>query len=222
MALAEDTGLIAPIGEQVLRQACASIVEWRCDRGEGALRVSVNLSAVQLREHGFEQRVAAILEETGCPPEALTLEVTENSTMVDGEMIMETLRALKGLGLRLEIDDFGVGHASLTFLREAPVDGIKIDRRFVSQLWVDQRDQAIVSSMVRLARGLGLDVVAEGVENGEQSQRLARLQCFTQQGRHFGEAVPGCEFATLLASRSHGPISDARAWRVRRPEALGA
>ncbi len=222
MALAEDTGLIVPIGEQVLRQACESIVAWRRDQNAGALRVSVNLSAVQLREHGFEQRVAAILDETGCPPDALTLEVTENSTMVDGDMIMETLRALKGLGLRLVVDDFGVGHASLTFLREAPVDGIKIDRRFVSQLLLDQRDQAIVSSMVRLARGLGLGVVAEGVENGEQSQRLARLHCFEQQGRHFGEAVSALEFASLLASRACAPITDVRSWRARRPEALGA
>ena len=222
MALAEDTGLIVPIGEQVLRHACESIVAWRRDLEVDALRVSVNLSAVQLREHGFEQRVATILQETGCPPDALTLELTENSTMVDGEMIMETLRALKGLGLRLVVDDFGVGHASLTFLREAPVDGIKIDRRFVSQLLVDQRDQAIVSSMVRLARGLGLNVVAEGVESGEQSQRLARLQCFEQQGNHFGEAMPAREFASLLASRSGSPVTDMRAWRLRRPEALGA
>jgi diguanylate cyclase (GGDEF)-like protein len=222
LALAEDTGLIVPIGEQVLRDACASMVAWRRDHHVDALRVSVNLSAVQLREPGFERRVAAILEETGCPPDALTLEVTENSTMVDGERIMETLRALKGLGLRLVVDDFGVGHASLTFLREAPVDGIKIDRRFVSQLLLDQRDQAIVSSMVRLARGLGLDVVAEGVETAEQSQRLARLQCFEQQGRHFSEALPAFELSSLLASRSETPVSDVRARRVRRPEALGA
>jgi len=222
IALAEDTGLIVPIGEHVLRHACTSIVTWRREHGASALRVAVNLSAVQLREHGFEQRVAAILEETGCPPDALTLEVTENSTMVDGEMIMETLRALKGLGLRLVVDDFGVGHASLTFLREAPVDGIKIDRRFVSQLLLDQRDQAIVSSMVRLARGLGLDVVAEGVENAEQSQRLARLQCFEQQGRHFSEALPAFELSSMLVSRAGTPTNDVRAWRVRRPEALGA
>jgi EAL domain-containing protein (putative c-di-GMP-specific phosphodiesterase class I) len=199
------------------------MVTWRREHGVGALRVSVNLSAVQLREHGFEQRVAAILEETGCPPDALTFEITENSTMVDAEMIMETLRALKGLGLRLVVDDFGVGHASLTFLREAPVDGIKIDRRFVTQLLLDQRDQAIVSSMVRLARGLGLDVVAEGVENAEQSQRLARLQCFEQQGRHFSDALPALALSSMLATRTRAPVHDARdASRVRRPEALGA
>jgi diguanylate cyclase (GGDEF)-like protein len=202
LALAEDTGLIVPIGEQVLRDACRAVVRWRArSSAASSLRVAVNLSAVQLREHGFERRVAQILDETGCPPDALTLELTENSTLVDGEMAMETLRALKGLGLRLVVDDFGVGHASLTFLREAPVDGIKIDRRFVSQLLLDQRDQAIVGSMVRLARGLGLDVVAEGVESGEQSQRLARLQCFAQQGRHFSDAVTESELNALLDSR---------------------
>jgi EAL domain-containing protein (putative c-di-GMP-specific phosphodiesterase class I) len=129
---------------------------------------------------------------------------------------METLRALKGLGLRLVVDDFGVGHASLTFLREAPVDGIKIDRRFVSQLLLDQRDQAIVSSMVGLARGLGLDVIAEGVESGEQSQRLARLQCFVQQGRHFGEAIPAQEFDALLTSRTRVRVEDVRTWQGQR------
>jgi diguanylate cyclase (GGDEF)-like protein len=222
MALAEDTGLIVPIGEQVLRDACAAVVAWRREPDDRTLGVSVNVAAVQLREHGFVQRVADILSETGCPADALTLEVTERSTMVDGERIMETLRALKGLGVRLMVDDFGVGYASLTFLREAPVDGIKIDRRFVSQLLLDPRDQAIVSSMVRLGRGLGLAVVAEGVDNAEQSQRLARLQCVEQQGRHFSEAIPAAAFASLLASHARAPVTGVRAWRVRRPEALGA
>ncbi len=222
LSLAEDTGLIVPIGEQVLRDACEALVRWRASGVDSALRVAVNLSAVQLREHGFERRVAQILAETGCPPEALTLELTENSTVVDGEMAMETLRALKGLGVRLVVDDFGVGHASLTFLREAPVDGIKIDRRFVSQWLVDQRDQAIVASMVRLARGLGLDVVAEGVENGEQSQRLARLQCFAQQGRHFSDAVPYAAMTALLAERNRLPLRADPGWGPRRVEAKGA
>lgn len=203
LQLAEDTGLIVPLGEQVLRAACQMAVRWRARPESRHLRVSVNLSAVQLREHRFEQRVAQILEETQCPPEALALELTENSTVVDGEMTMETLRALKSLGTRLVVDDFGVGHASLTFLREAPVDSIKIDRRFVAQLLLDQRDQAIVASMVRLARGLGLDVVAEGVESAAQAQRLARLQCFVQQGRHFGEPMPAARLEARLAERGN-------------------
>ncbi len=214
LPLAEDTGLIVPIGEQVLRTACEALVRWRAEGAPADLRMCVNLSAVQLREHAFERRVAAILSETGCPAEALTLELTENSTMVDGEVAIETLRALKALGVRLVVDDFGVGYASLTFLREAPVDGIKIDRRFVSQMIADQRDLAIVGALVRLARGLGLDVVAEGVESAEQSQRLARLQCFVQQGRHFSDAVPDAGMATLLQT---APMSepDVRTWRAR-------
>ena len=220
LPLAEDTGLIVPIGEQVLRTACEAIVRWREQGASPDLRVSVNLSAVQLREHAFERRVAAILAETGCPADSLTLELTENSTMVDGEVAIETLRALKALGLRLVVDDFGVGFASLTFLREAPVDGIKIDRRFVSQMITDKRDLAIVGSLVRLARGLGLDVIAEGVENAEQSQRLARLQCFEQQGRHFSDAVPDAGMVTLLES---APMSepDVRTWRARGVKSSG-
>ncbi|MBL0940168.1 MAG: EAL domain-containing protein [Gemmatimonadaceae bacterium] len=216
LSLAEDTGLIVPIGEQVLRDACRAIVQWRALGVSYDLRVAVNLSAVQLREHGFDRRVAQILAETGCPADALTLELTENSTLVDGEMAMGTLRALKALGLRLVVDDFGVGHASLTFLREAPVDGIKIDRRFVAQLMADQRDQAIVSSMVRLARGLGLDVVAEGVETAEQARRLARLQCFAQQGRHYSDAVPFSAMSAALEQRQRvGPRDNS--WGTRSP-----
>ena len=220
LSLAEDTGLIVPIGEQVLRDACRAVMTWRSAGVDVDVGVAVNLSAVQLREQGFERCVAQILEETGCPPEALTLELTENSTVVDGETAIETLRALKGLGVRLVVDDFGVGHASLTFLREAPVDGIKIDRRFVTQMLVDQRDQAIVSSMVRLARGLGLDVVAEGVENAEQAQRLARLQCFAQQGRHFSEAVPLDVMIGRLIERQQLAIRADVSWHTR--EARGA
>lgn len=214
LPLAEDTGLIVPIGEQVLRKACTALVQWRADGASPSLRMCVNLSAVQLRDHGFERRVAAILEDTRCPADALTLELTENSTMVDGEVAIETLRALKGLGVRLVVDDFGVGFASLTFLREAPVDGIKIDRRFVSHMLADQRDLAIVGSLIRLARGLGLDVIAEGVETAEQSQRLARLQCFEQQGHHFSGAVPASGMVALLQT---APMSepDVRTWRAR-------
>jgi EAL domain-containing protein (putative c-di-GMP-specific phosphodiesterase class I) len=214
LPLAEDTGLIVPIGERALRAACESVVEWRALGAAGDIRMSVNLSAVQLRDHGFDRRVAAILSETGCPPESIVLELSENSTMVDGEVAIETLRALKALGLRLLVDDFGVGFASLTFLRQAPLDGIKIDRRFIAQMLLDQRDLAIVASLVQLARGLGLDVIAEGVESAEQSHRLTRLQCFTQQGRHFSDAVPPTAMARMLFQRPI-PASDGSLWSPR-------
>lgn len=212
--LAEDTGLIVPIGDEMLRSSCESLVRWRRSGAPADLRICVNLSAVQLREHGFERRVGAILEETGCPASALTLELTESSTMIDGEVAIETLRALKALGVRLVVDDFGVGHASLTFLRAAPVDGIKIDRRFITNMLTDERDLVIVGALARLARGLGIDVIAEGVESAEQSQRLARLQCFVQQGNHFSDAVSETAMGILLET---APMSepDIRTWRAR-------
>ena len=202
----------------MLKRACDAVVRWRAMAPSSDLRISVNLSAVQLRDHGFEKRVAAILESTGCPPDALVLELSETSTMVDGEVAIETLRALKALGLRLLVDDFGVGYASLTFLREAPVDGIKIDRRFIAQMLVDPRDLAIVSSLVRLARGLGLDVVAEGVESVEQSRRLTRLQCPAQQGCYFSDAVPQADMDIMLtqmaAQESESQATKTRALKV--------
>jgi len=213
LPLAEDTGLIVPIGEFVLRVACGAVMRWRrTPEGAGA-RVSVNLSAVQLREREFERRVAQILHETGCPADALVLELTESSAMVDGDVAIETLKALKSLGLQLVVDDFGVGYASLNFLREAPVDGLKIDRRFVTNMLDDPRDAAIVGALVRLGRGLGLRVVAEGVENLEQSQRLQRMQCFEQQGRHFSDALSAPQFEALLAA---SPVANVepRGWAV--------
>lgn len=207
LPLAEDTGLIVPIGEQVLRAACTAVTRWRRTPEGVGLRVAVNLSAVQLREREFERRVSQILHDTDCPADALVLELTESSAMVDGDVAMETLRALKSLGLQIVVDDFGVGYASLTFLREAPVDGLKIDRRFVTNMLADPRDAAIVGALVRLGRGLGLRVVAEGVESAEQSQRLQRMQCFEQQGRHFSDALTSPQFEALIAG---GPPSPTR------------
>ncbi len=215
LSLAEDTGLIVPIGEMVLRAACNAIVRWRSLAGAAALRVSVNLSGVQLREKGFDRQLATILSETGCPGDALILELSESGALEEGLGTLETLRDLKALGVRIVVDDFGVGRTSMSFLRTAPVDGIKIDRRFVSQMLIDQRDLAIVSSLSGLAQGLRIDLVAEGVENAEQSLRLARLQCFEQQGFHFSEAVSETDLTALLTS-GRAPETDTRTWRSSR------
>jgi diguanylate cyclase len=198
LALAEDTGLIVPLGEMVLRDACRSVVAWRELPGASSCRVAVNVSAVQLRERGFVRRVASILAEANCPADALTLELTENSMLVDGEIAIEALRELNALGTRLVVDDFGVGYASLTFVREAPIDGIKLDRRFVSGILRDSRDEAIIASIIRLAQGLHLDITAEGVESPEQAARLTQLHCFKQQGQHFSHAVPAGDITTYL------------------------
>jgi diguanylate cyclase (GGDEF)-like protein len=202
LTLAEDTGLIVPIGEFVLREACRTAVRWRSRHPGVPLRLSVNISPVQVRERDFDDRVAAILGETGCPPDALLFELSERTLAGDGEMAVETLRALKAIGIPLLVDDFGVGHASLAFLREAPVDALKVDRRFVAHMLTDPRDLAIVGALVRLAHGVGLGVLAEGVESAEQAKRLAELRCVEQQGRHFSDALPA--EALLAYGVTHG------------------
>ncbi len=213
LPLAEDTGLIVPIGDLVLREACAAAVTWRREHPESELRVGVNLSAVQLREKAFEQRVQRILEETGCPADALVLELTESSTLYEGDAALETLRAVRDLGVSLVVDDFGVGFASLAFLREAPLDGFKIDRRFVSRMLTDERDHAIVSALITLARGLGLHVIAEGVETAEQSAHLRSLHCLEQQGHFFSPAVPLSALAPVF--RAHPPaVMNTRRQRI--------
>lgn len=211
LPLAEDTGLIVPIGDLVLREACAAAVSWRREHPGSALRVGVNLSAVQLREKAFEQRVQRILEETGCPAEALVLELTESSTLYEGDTALETLRAVRSLGVSLMVDDFGVGFASLAFLREAPLDGFKIDRRFVNRMVTDERDRAIVSALITLARGLGLHVIAEGVETAEQSDHLRSLQCLEQQGHFFSPAVPLTALSAVFHSHPPAVIGARRA-----------
>jgi EAL domain-containing protein (putative c-di-GMP-specific phosphodiesterase class I) len=214
LPLAEDTGLIVPIGDLVLREACAAAVSWRREHKDSEMRVGVNLSAVQLREKGFEQRVSRILEDTGCPADALVLELTESSALYEGDQALDTLRAIRELGIQLVVDDFGVGFASLAFLREAPLAGFKIDRRFVSRMLTDERDFAIVSALVTLARGLGLHVVAEGVETLEQSQRLASLMCTEQQGHFFSPAVPLHALAQVFRAHPPAVVSVSRRTRA--------
>ncbi len=198
LTLAEDTGLIVPLGEQILRDACRAVLRWRSMTNDNQMRVHVNLSAVQLRERSFAQRVADILGETACPVDAVVFELTEKSSLIDGETAMASLRDLKALGTGLVVDDFGVGHASLTFVRDTPVDAIKLDRRFVGNMLVDARDLAIVASIVRLAQGLSLDVIAEGVESADHSRGLQRLQCHVQQGRHVSGELPLADFEASL------------------------
>jgi len=207
LPLAEDTGLIVPMGEAVLRQACTALVRWRGARTAPAsgLELAVNLSTVQLREHGFAASVSRILAETNCPAGAVTFEITEQQADEDVEPAFDALRALVDRGAHLCVDDFGVGRASLTFLRDAPVDAIKIDRRFVASLATDVRDQAIVSSLVRLSGGLGLRISAAGVEHTAQSQHLARLHCTRQQGWLFGAPLPIAGVDHLLSARPSKP-----------------
>jgi diguanylate cyclase (GGDEF)-like protein/PAS domain S-box-containing protein len=199
IALAEETGLIVPIGAWVLDQACLAAAAWLRPTGWRAPSIAVNVSARQLDDLGFPATVRSILERTGLSPARLILEITESMTMTHPELLMERLRALKAVGVQIAIDDFGTGFSSLSYLRRLPVDKVKIDRSFINDL--DRAaGSALVRGIVELARSLGHTSVAEGVESAEQAAALAAFGCEFGQGYHFGRPVPAAEIAELLAA----------------------
>jgi EAL domain-containing protein (putative c-di-GMP-specific phosphodiesterase class I) len=184
--LAEENGLIVPIGAYVLEQACAQARRWADATGGVAPTVAVNLSARQLVDPGLVPLVAGALERSGVDPGSLSLEITESVLMGDGAASGSVLAELKALGLRLYVDDFGTGYSSLTYLQRFPVDGVKVDRSFVQGLGTRADADAIVRAVIGLAHGLGLIAVAEGVETQEQLERLVDLRCDVAQGYHLG------------------------------------
>jgi diguanylate cyclase (GGDEF)-like protein/PAS domain S-box-containing protein len=183
--LAEETGLIVPIGAWVLEEATAQLARWRERSWGRALTVNVNLSARQLRQPDLVPTLMAALLHSGTEPAALCLELTETTFMEDADSHKETLAGIKSLGVGLAIDDFGTGYSSLTYLKRFPVSVLKIDQAFVRGLGEDASDTAIVKSVIDLAHALGLVVVAEGVENGDQVTHLRRLGCDLAQGYFF-------------------------------------
>ena len=197
VSLAERNGLIIPIGAWVLREACGQLAAW----GDDALSVSVNVSARQLGSTDLVDVVGAALEDSGIEPVRLCLEITETAMMADPGAIGETLAALKALGVRLAVDDFGVGHASLRQLRALlPVDTLKIDKSFVDGITDDADDAAIVEGVVRLAHSLGLQAVAEGVETADQVAMLRSFSCQTGQGYHFARPAEPEAIARMLTA----------------------
>lgn len=197
---AEESGLIVPLGRWVLREACRQCVAWE-RAGLPALRMSVNVSSVQVGRRGLIEDVAAALRDTGLPPERLDLEITETSLLAGGAIVDFNLQGLKSLGVRLSLDDFGTGHSSLSHLKRHPIDVVKIDRSFVSDLTENQDDAAIVTAVIALARGLGLEVVAEGVEQAEHLEFLQRQGCHWAQGYYFSKPLPAEELAERLTER---------------------
>jgi diguanylate cyclase (GGDEF)-like protein len=189
--VAEESGLIVPLGAEILAQACAQAVRWRENRpGHSPPRVAVNVASAQLAHRSFVPTVVAVLADTGLDPDMLWLEITETTIMADTEAAAETLRAIRGLGVHLAIDDFGTGYSSLTYLRRFPVETLKIDRSFVAGIGQDREDEAIVAMVLNLARALDLQVVAEGVETADQLHQLQRLGCGLMQGFYFGRPMP--------------------------------
>ena len=189
IAMAEKTGLIIPIGDWVLREACRQMREW-IDLGHADWRVAVNLSALQFCHVGLVDSVSHTLNEFGVPANNLTLEITETTAMQDVDASLAVLGQLSDLGIDLSIDDFGTGYSSLMYLKRLPANELKIDRGFVCELEQDSDDAAIVSAIVALGQALGLRIVAEGVENCQQKEFLTRLGCSSLQGYLLGRPMP--------------------------------
>lgn len=197
--LAEDTGLIVPIGEWVLRTACAQNNLWH---NEGfALHVAVNLSARQFQQQNLAETIIEVVKETGLHPSCLNLEITESSIMKNAESAAETLGELKKAGIKISIDDFGTGYSSLGYLKRLPIDILKIDRSFIRDVTTNPDDMALVMAIIMLAHNLRLKVVAEGVETEEQLDLLHRLGCDEWQGYLCSEPVTAEIFKNLLLDR---------------------
>jgi diguanylate cyclase (GGDEF)-like protein/PAS domain S-box-containing protein len=196
--LAEETGLIVPLGRWVLTEACRQLVRWRSEPGLQNLGVNVNVSVRQLEDPTFVAFVATELSDTGLEPASLCLEVTESLLMQNIDRTRVVLADLKALGVRIAIDDFGTGSSSLAHLKDLPVDVIKIDRGFVAQLGADPRDTAILRAVITLADTLEITVTAEGVETADQLEDLIDMGCNEGQGYHFARPAPPADLLEYL------------------------
>ena len=197
--LAEESGLIGPLGARILREACQQVAGWRATTPMADLGVSVNVSARQVTAPGLVHTVRSALADSGLPPGALWLELTEGLLLESSAGTIETLEALRRLGVNLVLDDFGTGYSSLGYLRRYPIDVLKIDRAFVDDLGGNgDGDSAIVEAIVAMAHALGMSAVAEGVETCGQLARLTELECDYVQGYHLGRPLPAAELEALL------------------------
>lgn len=191
--LAEETGLIMPLGEWVLKESVRQLAEWRA-AGRQDLVISVNISALQFRQTDFLQRVQAIIDNAGLNSEAIELELTESILMSDVETSIQTLKGLRSLGFRIAIDDFGTGFSSLNYLRHLPINVLKIDQSFVREMIREPESLAIVESIIALAQALGKETIAEGVETLEEYQLLQARGCRLMQGYYFAKPMPVARF----------------------------
>ena len=201
--LAEDTGLIVPIGEWVLRTACLQGRRWR-EQGFAPIQIGVNISARQFHDQDLTQTVIRILEETGWSPKYLELELTESSIMQNAEFAADMLTRLKNMGINISIDDFGTGFSSLGSLKRLPIDALKVDQSFVRELTTDPDDASLVMAIITLAHNLRLKVVAEGVETEDQLRLLRLLRCDEIQGYFFSKPLPAEKLVSLFE-----PLMDA-------------
>jgi EAL domain-containing protein (putative c-di-GMP-specific phosphodiesterase class I) len=199
--LAEETGLIVPIGKWVIETACAQNVAWQ-RHGMPALRIAVNLSPRQFADPGLLGDIGTALDKSGMAPELLELEITESMVMHNIERAMRVLKAIKSLGVILAIDDFGTGYSSMSLLKKFPIDVLKIDRSFVREITSNSEDKAIADAIIALGRVLDLTIVAEGVETAEQEAFLRAHNCDEVQGYMISKPVPADEFTAFMANHT--------------------
>ena len=197
IAIAEDCGLILPIGRWVLREACLQARSWQ-QAGLPPIIIAVNISALEFQSNDFLENIRTVLEETGLEPRYLELELTESVLMQDAGSTDSMLHSLANLGVKLAIDDFGTGYSSLSYLRKFPINTLKIDQSFVNQMCSNPDDAAIVSAVINMGKSLKLCVIAEGIESSEQSAFLLAQHCDEGQGYYFGRPMEAEALATLL------------------------
>ncbi|MDH3974130.1 MAG: PAS domain S-box protein [Deltaproteobacteria bacterium] len=197
--IAEETGLIVPLGETILRKSCEQAKKWR-DAGFNTLNIAVNLSGRQFLFNDIVETVISILEETGLPPSMLGLEITESILMNDVDEMMKKIKKLSSLGIQLYIDDFGTGYSSLSYLKKFKIDALKIDQSFVRDITTNENDASITKAVISLSHSLGLKVVAEGVETGKHLDFLLKHNCDEMQGYYFSRPLPGKKITEMLKS----------------------
>ncbi len=201
ITLAEETGLMIPLGEWVLREACRQARAWQLELG-CTFPVAVNLSATQFRHQNILQMIHSALTDAGLDARALEIELTESALMTNPEESAGVLKQLRKMGISVAIDDFGTGYSSLSYLRRFPIDKLKIDRSFIRDLTISRTDESIVRAIVSLARSVGLKVVAEGIESAEQLEFVTRLECDQWQGYHCCTPQPAARFEAMLEDRN--------------------
>jgi EAL domain-containing protein (putative c-di-GMP-specific phosphodiesterase class I) len=199
--VAEDSGLIDPIGRWVLEAACMQAAQWHGATPDARpVGIAVNLSMRQLTQRDLEATVAGALELTGIEPSSVCLEITESVLLEEPASVSETIRRVARLGVRFVLDDFGTGYSSLAYLTQLPIDGLKVDRSFVEALGSDRRSTAITTAIVRMAQALSVDVIAEGVQTEHQLAALRDLQCELAQGFFLHQPLSAQAISELLAA----------------------
>ena len=204
--LAEETGLILPIGRWALREACRQLRRWQgADERLAKLGIGVNLSARQFSDEGLVGQVADVLAETGLPPACLKLEITESILMVNAQVALARLNPLRAMGVRISMDDFGTGYSSLSYLQRFPIDTLKIDQSFIGAMTHTIEGAEIVRAILNLGKALHLEVIAEGSDSAEQVAMLRAMGCPLTQGYFFSPPLPEHEAAAMLM-RKGGPL----------------